>query len=172
MHRGLSPFSPKKGGGLSRSERRPNAIGPLWLCQRGVLFRFIRLFGGMTRNRGDFSRHHSDVPGLHGDLSLCCNTTARRSGGRLCWEATCQGISWSPMRPWRVSLWPRISARGLLDSRPGPHRSHASLNPYAVRHFKIPPNSRMNPLSGLRTPVRPLTQVGAARLTPFRSALG
>ena len=104
----------------------------------------IRLFGGMTRNRVDFLRHHSEVPYLQGDTSICCNTTARRSGGRLCGEATCPGISWSPMRPGRVSLWPRFSARGLWESRHRPHWSHASVNPDAVRHFEIPPNNRMN----------------------------
>src|SRR3990172_2586573 len=31
------------------------------------------------------------------------------NGGRLCWEATCPGISRSPMRQWRVRPW-----RGLL----------------------------------------------------------
>ncbi len=36
------------------------------------------------------------------------------------------------------------SARGLFESRQRPHWSHASVNPYAVRHFEIPPNSRMN----------------------------
>ena len=110
-------------------------------------FWFIRLFGGMTRNRVDSSRHHSDVPYLQGDTSVCCNTTARRSGGRLCGEATCPGISWPPMRPGRVNPWPRFLARGLWESRQWPHRSHASVNPDAVRHFEIPPKSRMNPFS-------------------------
>ena len=87
-----------------------------------------------------FLRHHSDVPDLPGDTSICCNTTARRSGGRHCWEATCQGISWPPMHPRRVAPW----SRGLFVSRHRPHWSHASVNPDAVRHFEIPKNSRMN----------------------------
>ena len=123
---------------------------PIGLQLLGPHFRFNALFGGMTRNRVDFSRHHSDVPCLQGDRSICCNAVARRSGGRLCWEATCQGISWPPMRPGRVSLWPRISARCLWESRKRPHRSHASVNPDAVRHFEIPPNSALNPFSGER----------------------
>ena len=77
---------------------------------RCVEIRFIRLFWGLSRDRGGFSRHLSDVPCLQGDIAICCNATAKRSGGRLCWEATCQGISWSPMRPGRVSPWSRFSA--------------------------------------------------------------
>ncbi len=101
---------------------------------------FIALFGGMPRSGGGFSRHLSDVQWLHGDTAICCNTPARRSGGRLCWEATCQGRSWSPMRQGRVSPWLRFSAKGLLRSPLIGHRSHTSLNPYAVRQSKIPPN--------------------------------
>ena len=102
------------------------------------------IWGGVSRDRGGFLRHLSDVQWLQGDTAICCNAPARRSGGRLCWEATCQGISWSPMRQWRVSPSPRFSARGLFWDWHIGHRSHASVNPYAVRHFGIPPNSRMN----------------------------
>ena len=125
--------------------------------------RFIRRFGGMTRHRVDFLRHHSDAPDLSGDPSISCKTTARRSGGRLCGEATCQGISWSPMRPGRVSPWPRFSTRGLFESRNRPHGSHASVNPYAVRHFAIPPNSRMNPNGPSCKRRRKIAKWGAAR---------
>ena len=120
--------------------------------QTGHLLGFIRLFGGMTHHRVDFLRHHSDVPDLPRDTSIRCNTTARRSGGRLCGEATCPGISWSAMCPRRVSPWSRFSARGLFESRQRPHWSHASVNPDAVRHFEIPPNRRMNQICSTRLP--------------------
>ena len=106
--------------------------------------------GGCPVTGVDFLRHLSDVQWLQGDSSICCNTLARRSGGRLCWEATGQGISWSPMRQGRVSPWPRLSARGLFQDWHIGHRSHASVNPYAVRQSEIPPNSRMNPKNGLK----------------------
>ncbi len=48
------------------------------------------------------------------------------------------------MRPRRVSPWPRVSVRGFFESRQRSHGSHAFVNPYPVRHFEIPPNSRMN----------------------------
>ncbi len=41
---------------------------------------------------------------------------ARSSGGGLCWEATCSRISWSPMRPERVCLWPGFSAKCSVKS--------------------------------------------------------
>ncbi len=112
---------------------------------------FIALFCGMPRDRGGFSRHLSDVQWLQGDTAICGNAPARRSGGRLCWEATRQGISWSPMRPWRASPWPRFSTRGLFRDWHIGHQSHASVNPDAVRHFEIPPNSAMNPFCTPRT---------------------
>ena len=100
--------------------------------------------GGCPVSGVDFSRHDSDVQWLQGDIAIYCNAPARRSGGRLCWEATGQGISWTPMRQGRVSPWLRFSARGLFRNRHIGHRSHASVNPYAVRQSEIPPNSRMN----------------------------
>ena len=45
----------------------------------------------------DFLRHNSDVQWLEITVMFWCNSPAERNGGRLCWEATCQGISRSPM---------------------------------------------------------------------------
>ena len=98
----------------------------------------------MDPNRVELLRHRSEVPVLQGDTSLCGNDAASRGGGRLCGEATGQGIFWPPMNPGRVSLWPRLSARGISEARLRSHGSHASVNPDAVKHFEIPPNGRMN----------------------------
>ena len=70
---------------------------------------FIRLKRAPNRKM-DFLRHHSDVQWLEMTVMFWCNSPAERNGGRLCWEATCQGISRSPMRQWRV--WP---LSGRLD---------------------------------------------------------
>ena len=54
---------------------------------------FNALFGGMAVNRWDFSRHGCDVQRLQRDTAFWSNSIVRRSGGRLCWEATGPGIS-------------------------------------------------------------------------------